>query len=402
MNEEPVRFSVLLQFAQKGAGDGVLLDLTGTLVQFGDLGIPGEALHLVLLHVAVAAQKLDGFVTHLHRGPGGGHLGHAGQFGVDVALIEIPGRLVGEQTGHFDLGGHVGQFVLVHLKLGDLAAELLPGFHIGQGAVKGPLGRAQGLGGDEDAALVEELQHLIESPVLLADQIALGHAHILEGNLGGMHHADAHLGTHVGGGDAGTIGFHQDQAHAAIPRRGLGVGLAQHAVETGQRAAVGDEDFAAVDHPVVAVLGRHRVERGDVRAVIGFGERSTGEHFALGDLGQPGLLLRLAAEVQDDFRGEIGQDQAGAHGAVTGAQGFGHQDVFHDTHALAGVGFREVDADKAEIGGFLPYFFGILVVFFHLGDLAFVEFAFDEIPDGFLDLLLFGGEREFHVASLFI
>jgi hypothetical protein len=39
-------------------------------------------------------------------------------------VVEISDRLVDQQTGHLDAGGHVGQLVLCNLVLGDASADL--------------------------------------------------------------------------------------------------------------------------------------------------------------------------------------------------------------------------------------------------------------------------------------
>ena len=49
--------------------------------------------------------------------------------------------------------------MLGDLKLGDFLAELLALFHIGQGPVIGPLGRAQGLGRNLDAVLLSDVMY---------------------------------------------------------------------------------------------------------------------------------------------------------------------------------------------------------------------------------------------------
>src|SRR5439155_8185063 len=54
--------------SQHGARDHELLDLRGPLVDLGDLRVAEGALHLVLLHEAVAAVDLNRVRGYLHRG----------------------------------------------------------------------------------------------------------------------------------------------------------------------------------------------------------------------------------------------------------------------------------------------------------------------------------------------
>ena len=130
--------------------------------------------------------------------------------------------------------------------------------------------------------------------------------------------------------------------------------------------------------------------------MVGFGERAAGEHLAHGDPRQPGGLLFLGPEVQNDLRGEVGEGDAGAHRGVSPAQGLGHQDVFKDAQALAFVFFREMDADKPQVGGFLPDFLRKRVPGLQIENDVLFEFALDELGDGLLNFLLRLGQFKFH------
>ena len=149
---------------------------------------------------------------------------------------------------------------------------------------------------------------------------------------------------------------------------------------------------------VVAVLDGRGLHPGDVRTMVRLREGAAGKDLALGDLGKPVGFLLLRSEVQDDLRGEIGQDEACADGGIAAAQFLGNQDVFHDAVSHARVFLREMDADKPEFGGFFPDIHGIFVLFVQLRDQVFLKFLFDKLPDRLLNAHLLSGQFKFHGA----
>jgi hypothetical protein len=171
--------------------------------------------------------------------------------------------------------------------------------------------------------------------------------------------------------------------------------LAQDAIISGH-AAVGDEGLGAVDDPFVAVFDRGGVHAGDVRAVVGLGESAGREHLGLGHLGQPGLLLGLAAVVQDQLGGKDGKGHGAADGGIPAAEFLDDQDVFQTAQALAGVFFGKVDPEESQIAGLLPDLGGKGVGFLQFHGQIFVKFALGEIPYGFLNVLLGAVELKFH------
>src|SRR5882672_664799 len=68
--------------AEKMSGDDELLDLRGSLVELGDLGVPEVPLHRVFRDEAVDAVDLDGVRGHAHGHLGGEELGH-GRLGAE-------------------------------------------------------------------------------------------------------------------------------------------------------------------------------------------------------------------------------------------------------------------------------------------------------------------------------
>src|SRR5207249_1782260 len=68
--------------------------------QLHQLRVPGEALHLVLLHVAVAAEDVD----RLH-----------GDLGRRLAAVELPGADLGERHRYLPAGEKVGEGEVPHV-----------------------------------------------------------------------------------------------------------------------------------------------------------------------------------------------------------------------------------------------------------------------------------------------
>ena len=60
----------ILVLAEDGAADDHFLNLVGTLVNLGNLGITHHPLHMVLLHETVSAKHSDSLSGHFH-----GHIG---------------------------------------------------------------------------------------------------------------------------------------------------------------------------------------------------------------------------------------------------------------------------------------------------------------------------------------
>ena len=130
--------------------------------------------------------------------------------------------------------------------------------------------------------------------------------------------------------------------------------------------------------------------------MIRFGERPAGQHLSLGDLGQPFLPLVLTAEVQNELGGKIRDGHAKPHRGIPAAQLLADQDVFHDPQALAGIFFRKVNTDESQIRRLLPDGFWKRMHFYQIVDHVLFELSLDEIPNGFLNLLLFLCQLELH------
>src|SRR5882724_11378622 len=138
-----------------------LLDFRRPAAQLHQLRVAGEALHLVLLHVAVAAEDVD----RLH-----------GDLGRRLAAVELPGADVGERHRHLPAGEEVGEGEVPHvaeeavharqpalheLEVADRLAELLALLRVLERQFEGAIGEAEGEGRHAGALVREPALHVV-------------------------------------------------------------------------------------------------------------------------------------------------------------------------------------------------------------------------------------------------
>ena len=198
------------------------------------------------------------------------------------------------RDGHPRCGlvGHLGQ-----------VGALYPGLGVFQGVQVTGRQRGDRLGADHHAGHLDDLEHLRDAVVHLADQPALGgHAVLAQRQFTGRRDLQAHLVLDVGHEGAvalaGLAGFgvEQELGHDE-QRKSLGagagaLGAGQHQVDDvlEQVAGVGggDEPFDAVDVPgAVVLLDRFGPAGADVRAGVRLGEHHGGAPTALSGTGRP-------------------------------------------------------------------------------------------------------------------
>src|SRR5262249_20302258 len=97
---------VMLAALHQMVRDHQALDLTGALVDLGDLGIAKVALHRELGDVAVAAEDLDRLARGAVGDIGGVQLGHRRLLAVWLLDVLEPGGAQGQKPRGVDLGRH--------------------------------------------------------------------------------------------------------------------------------------------------------------------------------------------------------------------------------------------------------------------------------------------------------
>ena len=277
-------------------GDDHPLDLVGALVDGGDLGVPVGPLHLHTFHEPGAAVNLQGVVGDLQGDVGGVHLGHGGFHAVGgVRLLQLGGG-VHQEPGAAELGGHVGDLKGDGLLEADGLAELDALLGVGHGGVIGPLGDAQRLGRDTDAAAVQGGHGDLEAVALLAQQVLPGHFHIVKDQLGSGGGADAHFVVVVAEVEALPALLHDEGADAPGADIRCGDGKDHIGVRLG---GVGNEDFAAVEDIVVALQDGGGLGAAGVGSGVGLRQAEGADLLALGQGHQVLALLLLGAVGED-------------------------------------------------------------------------------------------------------
>ena len=145
----------------------------------------------------------------LRRRPGrhaaGLELGHRRLLLERLAGVAQVRGAVGEPARRLELGGDVGQLELHRLELRDRLPELHALLGVVGRQVEHGLGQAERQRGDGDAPDLERAQELAEAQVGIADEVVVGHPHVVEVQLAGVEAppADApHLRAH---GEAGRV-----------------------------------------------------------------------------------------------------------------------------------------------------------------------------------------------------
>ena len=161
----------------------------------------------------------------------------------------------------------------------------------------------------------------------------------------------------VGGGGPGQApgGVGHEEAGIALASGGL-PGDRQDDEEVGDRA-VGEEGFFAIDAPARRGSDGAGGEVFRVRADAGFGDGDGGGGGAGGDAGQPGFLLRCAAEAGEEVARDHlmgGPYRAEARAAPAGDEGAFGRCEHRQGGAVAAAGERQADAEEAGIGHCRP------------------------------------------------
>ena len=224
-------------------------------------------------------------------------------------------------------------------------AELHTTVRVNIGEVERALGRADGLGRNARTRKVERHHGVLEAHArLLADQVLLRHAHIVEVRLDDGHAADAHLVLDLLDRKARRALLDHDGADAARLRGR--VRDAEDRVDVGD-AAVRGPLLLARDDVVVAVLDRgHREARG-VRTGVLLRQAEGDELFAARDLRQPVLLLRFGAADENREAAERVHGEGHAKARVGLRELFRHARQGQNARAVAAVFLGDEGLEQA-------------------------------------------------------
>ena len=333
------------------AGNDHPLDLAGTLVDLGDLGVAHHALHGILAGVAVAAEQLDGPARDIGGSLGGEQLRHGGVHGIVLVILLLHGSGVHQVLGGLHPGVHIGQLELGVLELAQALAELDTLLGVLDGLVDSALAQAQGLRGDADPAAVQGLHGDREALALFAQQVLLGDDAVLKDQVAGGGAADAHLLLVLAGGEAGEALFHNEGGDAVVALGLVGHGKDHEGVS---HVAVGDEALGAVEDVVVALQHRHGLLAGGIGTGVGLGQAEGADLLAGEQVRQVLALLLLGAVLKDRGAAQGGMcgndDSSGAAdlGQLLHAHGVGQ-----NVAAGAAVLLGEVNTHHPQLGHLL-------------------------------------------------
>ena len=197
--------------------------------------------------------------------------------------------------------------------------------------------------------------------------------------------------------ESGEVLLHDERGDALVPQALVGHGEDhEHMGE----ARVGDEDLAAVEHPVVALVLGHRLLHGGVGARAGLGQAESAQPLAGGQLGQVLLLLLLGAVLADGpgAQGGVGRHHHGGGGAVLG-QLLAHADVVDIAQAGPAVLLGKGHAHHPHVRQLVPGLLGEPLFFVDLcSDRG--DFLQAEVMQHVQYVLLIRGKMKIHGCSL--
>mmetsp|Transcript_50457 Transcript_50457/g.134937 ORF Transcript_50457/g.134937 Transcript_50457/m.134937 type:complete len:332 (-) Transcript_50457:365-1360(-) len=252
--------------AERGPPSGKLVDLPGEVpdhvlvvglvgaaADLQELGVPPEALDVVLADVAVAAQDLDGSVGHI--------LGHDPTVELHAVCVEAVAHGVQLQVlgGLVDVGAarHVLRVGLrdeaLHLAEGvEVRAEGLALPRVPVHLLGAPPRDAQAHGRERDPLDLKIPHHAQRSTALFAHQVRSRHAAVLEDQLG--RHGGPHAALVVdllAQGEAGRALLDEEEGDVPAALARLGVDQVGVPGALAVEGAVGDPHLGAVQHPLV-------------------------------------------------------------------------------------------------------------------------------------------------------
>ena len=209
------------------------------------------------------------------RDLGGQELGHRDLPHALLAGGVEPRGVVDELPGRFEVGRELGDAMAQHLARGQRLAERLPLAQVRDGVLERLGGARERQHRRHRPLALEPGRELLEAAALDAQQALSGDGVAVEGELGGVGGAHAHLverAAHLESGKPALDQEHREPVVAALGRSRPRAGRDEVEVAVD---AVGDEDLAAREHVVIATPLGSRGQRSHVRpgARLGDGER---------------------------------------------------------------------------------------------------------------------------------
>lgn len=326
-------------------GNGVELDVGSAFVDGTDLAITPELLGKTLTDKAHATHPLNSEAGNAAGNLGSVELGHGGVTDKVLASLLLAGSVVDEGAGGGNLGVALGNLVLHALELTNKGAELLAVVpDVLNGIFKGAKGKTGHLGGNTDAALVEEGDGVLVAVAALAKQVLLGDDDVVKVEDAGGGGADAELLLLLGNGEAGGALFDNKGSDALVALGRVEVGKDDE--DLGLHG-VGDPHLAARDFEAVGGLGGLCGHGEGVGSGDGLG-KAEGADGVGGELGQPLLLEGLGAVLDKGgvAEGVVHVDHDG-DGGVGAGQLLNADDGRGEGHAGAAVLLGDLDAHEA-------------------------------------------------------
>eukprot|EP01137_Pigoraptor_chileana_P021862 Opistho-2@86090 len=323
-----------------------------------DAQVAPETFDRIVAEIAVAAEQLERVVDDLAAIVGREPLRHRREARlVGGVRGDLCRRHIEQGARGFEVSRHVGEHELRVLEIGDRLAELLAVLGIGDRFVEAALRAAERAGTDVEASAVEPRHRKAESVALGADEVFDGDAAILEDHLGGRRSVPAELFLGRAEAEARRVLFDDE---AADPLR-LFLAGADHAdvdvVITGAR----DELLRAVQHIMVAVALRRRLERRGVGPRTRFGEAIARDLLHADEVGQEARLdLGPAETVDHPGRHIVDRDIGAGRGAAIGHR-LHDQRRFHPAEPDAARFLADVNRAEAQLARRLPHVDGIMM-----------------------------------------
>ena len=250
------------------------------------------------MHETHTTVDLNGVIEHAHTGAAGivdrrrrALVHHTATALAGFHVNHFAAHLIGQGTHGFDVGIHVGEHALHQLEVTDGAAELFALGGVIDTEIQRTLRQADGIEGTDDTLDVEPAHHDADAFVLCADPIRGRHATLIEHQFAGRAAAPAHLVELLCDTESCEAILDDEGRDAVLLLVWRGLGIDQQHI--GDRA-IGNEEFAAVQHIVVTVAtrgGRHTAQRIGARAGLGHAQRA--DRAAVGEAWQIGVLLIL-------------------------------------------------------------------------------------------------------------